>query len=178
MMGRHVIRALMSMAVLLGASGCSLGARADDPGRLVIPGDGGEFGAIIDEVAADQPFTFGSIPVCAEGEDPATISAVDPIRAEGLEVVGFSVRPVSNETYFGAEPIDLRTAGFDPESHEVSATCEHPAELGLELRRSTGITGTAEGFTLTYQAPDGTADVVLPFQPVLCAPEDTVTPDC
>jgi hypothetical protein len=159
---------------LLTACGASPGEGA----RLALPEGVAPFGATIPNVTRGQPVTFGALPVCSLGSGPVEVTEVAVRTPHGIRVNAYGVASDMGGG-FGSDFVDLETAGFDDTAHAVDASCEAPAELAIELERTTAETGTADGFDISYRtSAGGTREVHLPFIVVLCAPEDSQTEDC
>ncbi len=99
-----------------------------------------------------------------------------------MEVRAFAVRPHDDDPFFGADAVDLSTAGFDPTARTVSAPCDSSTvdELGIQLARSSAAGSATSGdeFQVRYRLGNGTGVGTVPFTVVLCAPDDAVTEDC
>lgn len=135
------------------------------------------FGAAIPDIPSGESFTFGGIVMCVTTEEVATITEISPVDGQNLEVVGFATGDAHGQM-FGAELLDLRSAGFDPASRTVGEPCTNRGtELALELRRGSVEPGTGEGFVVRYESPSGPGQTEVPFHVRLC-PAETLDTGC
>ncbi len=154
------------LAVVAMVTGCGILGGFD---ALHMAGeDPGTFGSAIPDVPGDHSYTFGAIPLCVSTGEVATIIDITPIDGQNLQVVAFAT-DTERDHMFGAGPVGLRGAGFDPENRSVTAPCpdEH-VELALELERGSAASGTGEGFVVRYETGSGSGEMVIPFEVRLC----------
>lgn len=130
------------------------------------------FGASIPSTRANQPYSFGAIPVCVAGDGTITIDRVVPLNSQGgLEVTAFATRPLRRDL-FGEEPVALSTSGFGG-SAMVQGRCSTTpggagSELAVELRKTAAGNARADGITIAWHGSAGNGKLLVPFHVVLC----------
>jgi hypothetical protein len=178
--------AAMLLAGLV-ASGCTAGPHGGPasetatlkgrPARIVPPGGAynvstGEMG----DVSTGELVSFGSVPVCLDRPGKAAITSVGLIRASGISVVDFEVRPspvLRGKELLGNAPGSLSDNGF-PHHRDVNWACPTKVsprvyEFGITLKRTGSGPGETDGFNIQYQSDDISGALQVPLTIILCA---------
>ena len=174
--------ALGAIALLTGASLLVLHqVTTSRQARLFSPASD-SFGASLPSTRANQPYSFGSIPICVEGAGEVTIDRVTPINPQaGFRISAFATRPLSNNM-IGALPTSLANSGFGggPTVRERCSTGEFDAgsELAIETVKTDASNARADGLTIRWHTNEQSGELVIPFHIALCQGEDESVAAC
>jgi hypothetical protein len=175
---RRLVAVCVLAVLLAGCSDQEISPKLSMPGGPMPPAY-----LTINDVANNQPLSFGDIVLCVDSPGTVVVTNV-AIRDNqgGLHVDAFAVRPIAGlANAVGDEKQTLASIGngFDlsrPQS--ISAVCPPEDELqtwngGIELAvqvsRPSGDVAGGHGLDITYQAKGLTATYSIPFGILACA---------
>lgn len=177
---RLLSRLLLACLALPAACGT-----ARDGAQIVTPWDIGHPSQSLPAVAAGETrlvLSDGQVTLCLDGPGHATVDRITPtIRSGSMKVEGFAVvltRDAAKTTRLAPGPAVIDHAC--PRSGR-RATAEELATmvyLQLKVRQLARTSTVADSFVLDYTSEGRRHSYTLPWELVLCAPEDTTTKLC
>ncbi len=153
--------------------------RERDGVSLTTPSDAA-FGISLPSTNQNEPYTFGSIPVCLRGQGRAVIDRVETLGAQGgMKVDAFAVRPLSSNM-FGAEQVALASTGFGSatEVTQDCATAPGGSELAVQLSKTANGNARTRSLLVSWHSDSESGEVTIPGHIVLCQGPDQDIPDC
>lgn len=153
--------------------------RERDGVSLTTPSDAA-FGISLPSTRQDEPYTFGSIPLCLRGQGRAVIDRVEPLGAQGgMKVDAFAVRPLSSNM-LGAEQVALAATGFGSatEVTQDCATAPGGSELAIQLSKTANGNARTTSLLVAWHSDTESGEVTIPGHIVLCQGPNQDVPDC
>lgn len=149
-------------------------------------GEAGRYGAAFWDVPAGSPVVMTLDTFCLHHGAPdsvtATVTDIEPIEAQGIEVSGFGAyRSPDGFFTWHMGPASLGEVGIDPNHHEIGASCAEPTELLVEFQRTDAEqVGSLRAVDIHYRLSNGLGSGVVRFHLslALCGEVDETDPDC
>jgi hypothetical protein len=126
--------------------------------------------------------------ICLDAPGRVEVTAVTPVRADGLRVTGWAVRPNQNwkptqgvrGEFLGEERAPLQHCGFKSRTVDVGCDPRTPKgyELAIRVLKTLPGPAVASGWDVSYRGSGGTGTLEIPLGLLLCPAESADAKRC
>jgi hypothetical protein len=126
--------------------------------------------------------------ICLNEPGKVKLTAVTPVRSQGLRVTGFAVRPNQNwkptqghpGVFLGEERAPLQHFGFTSRTVDVACDPKTPQgyELAVRVLKTSSGPAVASGWVVSFSGSGGGGTLEIPFGLLLCPAESADATAC